>query len=175
MKKIIGILLIVYCSCLFGCGTQEELTPTDIAFQNTIVTYNSTQEETETILKDFTMTLDENYPFNNFYMVENDDAELFDIIVNEDGFVRAIDVVDPEVRTYKDIAVGDNISKMTDAFKHEFPFEDTVYSVLMNGDTEVDPRLQENEDSWLWINYKYENDIITKITIYDVQYGKKLR
>lgn len=50
-----------------------------------------------------------------------------------------------------------------------------MYSVLFNGSTEVNPTETDKDDSWIWINYTYDNDKITDISIYDVKYGREMR
>lgn len=45
-----------------------------------------------------------------------------------------------------------------------------MYSALFNDSTE-----ENKDDSWLWINYTYENNKITNISIYDVKYRREMK
>lgn len=178
--KIIAVLLVMSCCCFGACSKQVELSPSELAIGKTVVTYDIAQEDMETKLKDYTVTKDEGYAATyrdslSSYIVEKDDEELFMYITNEIGFVRAFRVKNEAVRTYKDIAVGDSIEKVKDAFEYEFESDVDVYSVLFNGNIEVDPEEDYKKNSRLWINYKYEDDIIISIRIYDVKYGRELQ
>lgn len=97
-----------------------------------------------------------------------------EIISNEDGLIRCFNISSSDIVTYKGISVGDDISKVKDVFEYEYAMSDEIYSVLFNDSTEKNPA-EDKEDSWLWINYTYENNEITSISIYDVKYGREMR
>lgn len=98
-----------------------------------------------------------------------------EVIANEDGIIRCFNINSSDIITYKGISVRDNISKVEDYYEYEYAIGDTKYSVLFNGSTEVNPTETDKDDSWIWINYTYDNDKITNISIYDVKYGREMR
>lgn len=95
--------------------------------------------------------------------------------MDKNDIIRAFTIFDSSVTTFKSISVGDSITKVEDSFEYEYAMGDTMYSVLFDNSTEINPTEEDKDDSWLWINYTYDDDKITSISIYDVKYGRKMQ
>lgn len=121
---------------------------------------------------------EDNIGINGFNIVENNLQNFQDkkdnIIVNDDGSIRCITVVDNTVKTFQSISVGDSVDKIEESFDNEYQNGDN-YMVLFSDNTEEDPANQNKEDTWIWITYFTDGSEITSIQIYDVRYGSELR
>jgi uncharacterized protein YceK len=95
------------------------------------------------------------------------------IIVNDEGEIRLFLITDNRVATYKNISVGDSVSKIEDAFSYE-ETTGNIYTVLFNGIDEQNPTIYDKEDSWIWIDYITDGEKIECIEISDVKFGKYL-
>lgn len=153
MKKNIFIIISVCTVLISGCSNDKSTvqSPQSISDgENTISYYDKSDTES----------------FLNFRK---------EVITNEDGLIRSFNINSSYIVTYKGISVGDSISKVEDYYEYEYAMNDKMYSVLFNGSTEVNPTETDKDDSWIWINYTYDNDKITNISIYDVKYGREMR
>ena len=121
---------------------------------------------------------EDNISIDGFNILENNLENFQDkndnIIVNDDGTIRCITVVNNTVKTFQSISVGDSTEKIEESFDNEYQNGDN-YMVLFNNDIEEDPTNVDKEDSWIWITYCTDEKKITSIQIYDVKYGRELR
>lgn len=149
-KVVIGYICIISIS---GCSknVRSVSLPHEIANDNSTISYNDNENS-------------------------NEFSEFSDIIIADDeGNIRSFNINSSNIKTYKNISVGDNISKVKELFEYEYAMDDNMYSVLLNDSKEENPIDVNKEDSWIWINYTCNNDIITNISIYDVKYGREMR
>ena len=169
MKKK-SLLFIALLFLLSGCGQRPSVDhPYEVKYGEKTLSYYDTEDEID---------------INVFDVLENRYANLFGnekntVLVNEEGVIRCISILDSDIITYKSISVGDNVSKIEKSFENVFIAEsssDAVnYMVVFNGDDiEEDPTNQNKEDSWICIGYITENSKIIMIRIYDVKYGYKM-
>ena len=167
MKKYL-FTFIVISFLLTGCSSKteaQEMTinnPYEISIGNDILSYYGNKDD---IPKSFDVL---NISASN---LQNDGNN---ILVNDENSIRCISITNEDVITYKQISVGDGISLIEDTFIHEYKIENK-YIVIFNGNTEEDPTNQNKEDSWILINYITNGSQITKIQIYDVKFGSKMR
>ena len=96
------------------------------------------------------------------------------IIVNDDGTIRCITVVNNTIKTFQSISVGDSTERIEESFDNEYQ-NGNNYMVLFADETEQDPANPDKEDTWIWITYFTDGSKITSIQIYDVKYGSELR
>lgn len=154
MKKYY-ILLFTVLFLLTGCSKQKNATlesPASVYTKEGTISYYDTKDKLK------------------------DNSILSNIVCNENGCIRAINIAEPKYITYPNISVGDDISKVEDDFSYEYKATETSYCVLFDGTNEVDPTADNKEDNWIWINYIFDsNDKITNISIYDVKYGREMR
>ena len=96
------------------------------------------------------------------------------IFVNNNNKIRFISILDDNIKTHKDIYVGDDISKIKSQYKYENNSEGKrcSYSIRFDGDWNEVP--YKSEEYCLTINYYYEDDVITRIEIYDKTFGTLL-
>lgn len=154
MKRKIAVMLIITCTLLMnGCtdSTASVSTPDEISDGESIISYNDNKESDD---------------FQSFQQY---------VTTNDDGDIRNINISSSNINTYKNICVGDDITKVEDLFSYEYEMSDTIYSVLFDGTKEINPTEEDKGDSWIWINYIYENNKITSISIYDVKYGREMQ
>lgn len=122
--------------------------------------------------------LEDNISIDGFNIVENNLQNFQDkndnIIVNADGTIRCITVVNDTVKTFRLISVGDSTEKIEESFDNEYQ-NGNNYMVLFADGTEQDPAKPNKEDTWIWITYFTDGSKITSIQIYDVKYGSELR
>lgn len=121
---------------------------------------------------------EDNIGIDGFNIVENNLQNFQDkndnIIVNDDGSIRCITVVDDTVKTFQSISVGDGTEKIEESFDNEYQ-NGNNYMVLFAGETEQNPANPSKEDSWIWITYFTDDSKITSIQIYDVKYGREIQ
>lgn len=167
MKKHF-FFLITLLFVLSGCSKNDSKeiiinNPYEIAKGETILSYYDTGD---------------NIDIDGFNVIENTIQNFQDknnnIIVNDDGVIRCITIVDDTVKTFKSISVGDNVNKIEESFDNEYQ-NGNNYMILFNNDTEEDPTNPDKEDTWVWITYFTDESIITSIQIYDVKYGSELK
>lgn len=167
MKKRF-LFLITFLFLLSGCSQGE---PNEI-------NVNSPYE-----IKKGTSTLsyydsEDNIRIDGFNVVENNLQNFQDknnnIIVNGDGTIRCITVVDDTVKTFQLISVGDRIEKIGESFDNEYR-NGNNFMVLFADNVEEDPTSQSKEDTWIWITYYTDGSKIISIQIYDVKYGTELQ
>lgn len=168
MKKYLYIF-ITSLLLLSGCAEKQQITnsiehPSDIQYKEQTLSYYDTEEQIK---------------INIFNILENNlknyQNEGNNILINDDGVIRCISIIDSNVVTYKSISVGDNINKIEESIENvEIP-KKNYYRVLFNGSSEEDPTVQNKEEDWLWVNYITDGTYITRIMIYDVKYGQEMR
>lgn len=119
-----------------------------------------------------------NISVDGFNIVENNLQNFQDkndnIIVNDDGTIRCITVVNDKVKTFQSISVGDSTEKIEEFFDNEYQ-NGNNYMVLFAGGTEQDPANPDKEDNWIWITYFINDNKVTSIQIYDVKYGREMK
>lgn len=167
MKKILP-LFIAFSFCLTGCVSQDNTNSTDInnpyeiSVNGEILSYNSRDNVDTKIFNIGGSATD---------VIPNEEENI--IVINDDGKIRCISVVDNKIVTYNNISVGDPVNKIEEAYEYEYKV-DNNYMVIFNNGIEEDPMNQDKEDDWLWINYITDEKNITRIQIYDYKYGKVL-
>lgn len=153
---------------LSGCSQSksEEISvnnPYEIAKGSTILSYYDTEDSISV---------------DGFNIVENNLQNFQDknnnIIVNDDGTIRCITVVNNTIKTFQSISVGDSTEKIEESFDNEYQNGDN-YMVLFNNVIEEDPTNVNKEDSWIWITYFINDNKVTSIQIYDVKYGREMK
>lgn len=97
-----------------------------------------------------------------------------DLVLNKSNEVRCITITSADIITYNSISVGDKISKVESQYSYETDTGNAI-SVALSGNREVEPTSQDKPKNTMWINYFHDEDKITKITIYDVVYGEKMK
>ena len=152
MKKILPIF-VALSLCFTGCASQKETKSVDINNPHEIIINGEILSYYDEIPLDT----------NNAY----------ELSTNENK-IRSITIKDSSVSTYKDISVGDSITKIIESFEHEYNIGEN-YMVIFNNGIEEEPTNQNKEDNWLWINYITDGKNITQIQIYDVKYGFEMR
>lgn len=167
MKKRF-LLLITSLFLLSGCSQNESDrisvdNPYEIAKDTSILSYYDTEDSIDII---------------GFNILENNIQNFQDknnnIIVNDNGIIRCITIVDDTVKTFQSISVGDDIEKIENAFEHEYKF-DNYYNVVFNNNEEENLANQNKEDTWICITYYTDGSKITSIQIFDVLYGREGR
>lgn len=167
MKKHF-FFLITLLFVLSGCSKNESKeivinNPYEIAKGETILSYYDTEDKVS---------------IDGFNIMENTIQNFQDknnnIIVNDDGKIRCITIVDNITKTFKSISVGDNVNKIEESFDNEYQ-NGNNYMILFNNDVEEDPTNPDKEDTWVWIIYSTDESKITSIQIYDVKYGSELK
>lgn len=167
MKKHF-FFLITLLFVLSGCSKNESNeiiinNPYEIAKGETTLSYYDTEDQIS---------------IDGFNVIENTIQNFQDknnnIIVNDDGKIRCITIVDNITKTFKSISVGDNVNKIEESFDNEYQ-NGNNYMILFNNDVEEDPTNPDKEDTWVWIIYSTDESKITSIQIYDVKYGSELK
>lgn len=167
MKKLFPIF-IALSLCFTSCVSQKDTksvdinNPHEISVNGEILSYY----DTKTKINGFgtlKVSLDS---------LQNKDTN--NIIINDDNVIRCISIIDDSVSTYKEISVGDSITKITESFEYEYNIGKN-YMVIFNNGIEENPTNQNKEDNWLWINYITDEKNITQIQIFDVKYGNKMK
>lgn len=163
MKKYF-LFLIVSLFLLSGCSSNEPDNPYEIMKDTSTLSYYDKKDDID--IEGFNIL--ENTPKNVFAKDNN-------IIVNDDGIIRCITIIDDTVKTFKSISVGDEIDKVEEAFEYGHKNGEGYYAVLFNGNTEEDSTSRSKEDTWLWIQYYIDDSKIELIRIYDVKFGRDFR
>ncbi len=167
MKKHF-FFLITLLFVLSGCSKNDSKeiiinNPYEIAKGETTLSYYDTED---------------NIDIDGFNVIENTIQNFQDknnnIIVNDDGVIRCITIVDDTVKTFKSISSGDSIDKIEDSFEYEYKTA-SYYNVVFNGNIEEDVTNQDKEDNWIWITYYIDDEKVTSIQIYDVKYGREMK
>lgn len=157
-------ILVVSLFLLSGCSSNEPDNPYEIMKDTSTLSYYDKRDDID---------------IEGFNVLEHTIQNIFDkdnnIIVNDDGIIRCITIIDDTVKTFKSISVGDKIDKVEEAFDYGHKDGEAYYSVLFNGNTEEDPTSQRKEDTWLWIHYYIDDSKIELIRIYDVRFGRDLK
>lgn len=167
MKKHF-FFLITLLFVLSGCSKNESKeivinNPYEIAKGETILSYYDTEDKVS---------------IDGFNIIENTIQNFQDknnnIIVNDDGKIRCITIVDNTTKTFKSISVGDNVNKIEESFDNEYK-TGSYYNVVFNGNIEDDLTNQDKEDDWICITYYTDDEKITSIQIFDVKYGREMK
>ena len=148
MKRII-VIFVGLALVLTGCGNTN-LKPNQIQYEGKVLTYGATQVD------------------DIFF------EDGIDLVINKSNEVRCITITSADIITYNSISVGDKISKVESQYSYETDTGDAI-SVALSGNREVEPTSQDKPENTMWINYFHDEDKITKITIYDVAYGEKMK
>ena len=148
MKRII-VIFVGLALVLTGCGNAN-LKPNQIQYEGKVLTYGATQVD------------------DIFF------EDGIDLVLNKSNEVRCITTTNADVITYNSISVGDKISKVESQYSYETDIGNTI-SVALSGNREVESTSQDKPENTMWINYFYDEDKITKITIYDIVYGEKMK
>lgn len=97
-----------------------------------------------------------------------------ELTLNNENEIRSITITNKEVKTYKNISVGDKIEKVQSDYNYENEIGNTIL-VTIDDDKEIDPETENKPEDTIYINYYYDNDTITKIAIYDAIYATTMR
>lgn len=151
MKRISTLVMaFVIAFLLTGCSGKTDLSVNQIKYKEKVLTYGSTEVD------------------DVFF----DDG--IDLVINDSNMVRCISITNADVITYSGISVGDKIARIESQYSSETNIGSTI-SVTLSGGKEIDPTSQDKPDDTIWISYVHDGGKITKIMIYDVVYGEKMR
>lgn len=156
MKKILIACSVLLCCLSVGCthsSNKTTLNSDQIKYKESILSYNDTE-----IPDEF---------FTNG----------IDFVINDENKIRSIIIQNKDVITFNEISIGDKSSKIESKYKYEQSYNDT-YMVLLNGNSEINIEEypdNKRENNWLWINYYIDGDTISKIALYDYEYGKYMK
>lgn len=156
MKKILIACSLIVCCFSVGCSrssNQAALNSDQIKYKDSILSYNDTE-----ISDDFF-------------------TDGIDFVINDENKIRSITIENKDVVTFNEISIGDKSSKIESKYKYEQSYNDT-YMVLLDGNSEINIEKypdSERENNWLWINYYIDDDTISKIVLYDYEYGKYMK
>lgn len=154
MKKILYFVNTIILSIfLIGCNkeinTNTSIDANQIYYHEKTLTYNTTN-------------IDDDFYSNGI-----------NLVINKDNQVRSIEITNQEVKTYKNISVGDPVSKIQSSYNYETEIGNTIF-VTINENTEI-PTDSEKSDDTVYINYVCEDNTIKSIIIYDSQYATKMK
>ncbi len=131
------------------------------------ISYNDNQEKVEKIFGtgiDTSVSLFDGYDYDGKLKIVYDDQTQ----------IRYIEIDNKSIVTYKNIKVGDDVSKIKNTFKYEIETGDG-YSVLFDDKKELASNTGNQKDSLLWIDYSLDDsNKIEKIIIYDYKFGKTM-
>ena len=166
MKRLFIISLLLF--TLTGCSKQKVNYPYEILSSNKILTY---YDEKEKFSNNFSVLNIGNNFLDSWQKSFHDKKN--NIVINSNGELRCISIENKSTKTYKNISVGDSISKIEESFLYENTIGD-FYCVLFDENSEEQNQLSDQniKDNWIWINYLTENSKITNIVIYDVKFGR---
>lgn len=168
MKKHI-LLLVTSLLLLTGCADKASVDkPYEIAKGTTILSYYDTESEID--IDGFEVVQNTAENTMDYLWHRDNDA----ILVNEDGVIRSITVVDKDVKTFRAISVGDSVNKIEQTFNCVFKFGD-IYYVFFNDGVEVDMDDQTQKDILIKILYYTDGSQITAIQIHDEIFAETLR
>lgn len=153
MKKILYFINTIILSIfLLGCNkeinTDTSINANQISYHGKILTYNTTNID------------------DDFF------TDGIDFFINKDNQIRSIKITNQTVKTYKNISVGDPVSKTQSSYNYEEKIGNIIF-VTINGDTEI-PTDSEKPDDAIYINYVCKNNTIESITIFDNKYAIKM-
>ncbi len=96
-------------------------------------------------------------------------------IIVRDEQVRCIYIVDEDVVTYNQIAVGDGVDKLESTYDNIEPFQlsktASSYITAFDDGVQVDPDSEDMEEDWIRIIYYVEDSRITAIQICDTRFA----
>jgi len=170
MKKA-KLIPLIFTIFIAGCSTDEATSatnPTDVSVGNDVLSYYDTKSDiTDNIYKLIT--------FYDSALINLDFDNSIDVVLNDDEEIRAIYINTEDAITYQNISIGDSKTKVKDSYLYETEYKNYVL-VLFDGETEVDSTVGENENEYIWINYRFDDDnILYQISIYDYSYGRYSR
>lgn len=167
MKKHI-LLLVTSLLLLTGCADKASVDkPYEIAKGTTILSYYDTESEID--IDGFEVVQNTAENTMDYLWHRDNDA----ILVNEDGVIRSITVVDKDVKTFRSISVGDSVDKIEQSFNCVFKF-DGFYRVVFYDGVEVGTDDQTQEDALIMITYYTDGSQITAIRIGDKIFAETL-
>ncbi len=171
-KKSVFAIIFLLLGCIivssyYFINREKINNPGEIKVEGKIINYTENKEIVEKIIGS---GIETEIFFSNGYSYNDN----FKILYNDKGSIRCIIITDSSVLTYKNISVGDNIKKVKDSYNFEAEMGNG-YSVLFNGDKEIDLTTKNQSDNWLWINYSIDDSgKIEEIIIYDAKFGQKM-
>lgn len=148
MKKLY-LFLFGFLLIMTGCS-KSSLNANQIKYKEKILTYNTSE-------------------INDVFFDNG-----IDIVLNDANEIRSIAITNEDVKTFNDLSVGDKISKVKSKYQYETEYSNTVFAIIYDNN-EIDIANEDKPEEAIYINYFYDNDIITKIQIYDSIYAKKMR
>lgn len=172
MKKISYLFLIISTLLLLSSCEKKTVTvkgPDEILTEGKIIEYSYSLEQVEDKLGEGEP--DEDHTSDRFDSYKFSDDLI--ILFNKEDKLRMIDIEDDDIKTYKNICVGDDIDKVVDNFKYEIDAK-SCYSVYFDGDKEFDAMDKNKRLTSDWITITYymdEDDEIERILIMDNDYA----
>ncbi len=175
MKKISYVILILFILLLLGsCRKKTIKGPDEILIEGKIISYSDTLEQVEDKLGEG--KADDMFVKKQGYCWYEYTDDLL-LLFNEEDKMRAIDIEDEDIITYKNICVGDDIDKVADTFKYEI-VSNRFYNVYFEGKEELDGLDHEKTLNKDWITITYytnEDNEIVRISIMDKKYAMTMR
>lgn len=167
MKKccaFVGVMVSMFAVC--GCGNKaDKLKPYEWLMDDKVVSFYDSKAELEEVGCPW---------FEDYFEAVRSDNE--DFGVSRDGETLCyMEIADASIVTYKDICVGDEITKVEDTFSYELPLRES-YSVCFDGATEVEIDDEEDwKDNYLVLYYYVEDGIIERIVVTDGLFMRTMR
>lgn len=94
---------------------------------------------------------------------------------NDENEIRCISFNNPDIKTYKNISVGDSIDTVISTFDYEEKITNYSYIVMFSENEEIKTITESNEESAVLIEYFCQDKIITKIRIFDSKFAREKR
>lgn len=165
MKKYFFTMIIIS-FLLTGCNEIKKqeipINPYEIAIKNKILSYYDIKENVPNTFNVLDISLDNIQNINN------------NILIDTDGNIRYISIINNDIITYNNISVGNKINKIEDNFLYEYKSGNN-YMVIFNKNSEEQSINQNKKDDWFWINYITDGTKITQIQLYDVKFGNEMK
>lgn len=160
----ISILLIfIFC----GCQNKNQISPSSVSLDGNTISYGMTKTDVEKILG--------NGEQSNISLSPNaiEYNKAIKIIYRKEK-ICCMEITDKNIISYNNIKIGDSTKDILNKYQYEINFENR-YMIAFSSGKEVnanDPNSVKLVDQW--ITYVTDNDILTKIQIYDSQFANTM-
>lgn len=166
--------IVLFIILLSGCGINNKKNiniskPNQIIVDNLLISYTDKEYKK---LKKHVYELRVDNPLSDIYSKALENKEDICIITNEIGKIREIKIYNSNIKTYTGISVGDNVTDIENNFKYINRNNEGFFMVYFDENGEIDYNNKLLDDDILIIQYKYKNNIITRIDIYDNYFSK---